>query len=224
MCRTLPDEHEPERPTMTAGIEFWDQIAEKYARSPVKNVEAYEQTLERTASYLSPRDAVLELGCGTGTTALKLGRFVQHYTGSDISKTMINIAEGKAEDQGAGNVDFLAADASGEVFEEGFYAAVLAFNLIHLLDDAEGMLGRAYDLLEPGGMFISKTPCIGERSALWRPVIGLMQFFGKAPYLRYVDTKGLEAMIEAAGFSILESRTFNNAGSSRFIAARKPSQ
>ena len=53
-------------------------FAPKYAKSPIKDVPAYEYTLGRTRSYLKPTDAVLELGCGTGGTALKLADAVAH--------------------------------------------------------------------------------------------------------------------------------------------------
>ena len=51
---------------------FWDGAAENYAKSPIRDVEAYNYTLERTRTYLSPTDKVLEVGCGTGSTALLL--------------------------------------------------------------------------------------------------------------------------------------------------------
>ncbi|MCG8445153.1 MAG: class I SAM-dependent methyltransferase [Hyphomicrobiales bacterium] len=55
---------------------------------PVRDVEAYEYTLERTRSYLAKTGRVLELGCGTGSTALLLAGI----TGNDISPNMIGIA------------------------------------------------------------------------------------------------------------------------------------
>ena len=45
---------------------FWSKISRKYAAAPVRNMEGYLTTLERTKSYLTPADNVLEIGCGTG--------------------------------------------------------------------------------------------------------------------------------------------------------------
>ena len=70
---------------------FWNKTAEKYAATPIKDMASYEETLTRTRGYLGPEDNVLELGCGTGTTALKLAPSVAHLTGSDISEGMIAI-------------------------------------------------------------------------------------------------------------------------------------
>ena len=118
---------------MITSERFWDKHAEGYAKRPVKNVPAYEQTLERARAYLTRNDRVLELGCGTGTTALKLCGDAAYITGSDISPVMIGIARGKAEDQGLENVDFITSDASVPGFDAGSFDAVMAFNLLHLL-------------------------------------------------------------------------------------------
>ena len=98
---------------------FWDKNAEKYSRSPVKNVPAYERTLERTRSYLSADDEVLELGCGTGSTALLLADAVKHITGSDISANMIGIARAKAQDKKTANVTFVQATVTDGKLPDG---------------------------------------------------------------------------------------------------------
>jgi len=47
-----------------------------------------------------------------------------------------------------------------------------------------------------------------------RVMIPLMRLFGKAPYVNFLSRETLGAAIEAAGFEVLEVRTF---GTSRFI-------
>jgi ubiquinone/menaquinone biosynthesis C-methylase UbiE len=74
---------------------FWDRIAPKYARKPVDDPDAYEEKLALAASLLRPGDRVLEIGCGTGTTALRLAPNVDHYTATDGSGAMIGIADAK---------------------------------------------------------------------------------------------------------------------------------
>lgn len=208
--------------TVNGSADFWNRIAEKYARQPVKNLTAYEQTLERTRAFLSGTDRVLELGCGTGSTALKLAGDAAHITASDISPAMLGIARGKAEDQGIDNVDFVCCDAGAPDFREGSFDAVLAFNLLHLMPDAEGTVKRAYDLLKPGGHFVSKTACLREMSPLWRPLIAVMQWIGYAPFVRRLSKTEVERMIQDAGFEILQARSFDGAAASWFVAARKP--
>jgi SAM-dependent methyltransferase len=97
--------------TMTTSATFWDKRAEGYAAQPIRNMPAYEDTLARVRRYLSPSDAVLEIGCGTGTTALKLADGVRHYTATDYAQGMIDIGVRKAAEQGADNVTFHRAGA-----------------------------------------------------------------------------------------------------------------
>ena len=91
---------------MTDAAKFWDRIAEKYARDPIENMDGYLYTVERTRSYLNPSDKALELGCGTGTTALDLAGSVSHLLATDISSNMIKIAQDKAATEGTTNVSF----------------------------------------------------------------------------------------------------------------------
>src|SRR5690606_31668869 len=72
---------------------FWDRAARKYARDPIKDMIGYERTLDRTVQLLRASDVVLELGCGTGTTALKLAPHVARIVAADVSQEMIAIAQ-----------------------------------------------------------------------------------------------------------------------------------
>ncbi len=68
---------------------FWDRTSSRYARSAISDPAGYERTLDRTRGLLKPQDRVLELGCGTGSTALRLASSVQSYLATDISTGMI---------------------------------------------------------------------------------------------------------------------------------------
>ncbi|MDF1716069.1 MAG: class I SAM-dependent methyltransferase [Antarcticimicrobium sp.] len=207
---------------MSTSAAFWDGIAAKYAKSPVRNPTAYSETLAASTALFSPGDRVLELGCGTGTTALKLAPYVKSYTASDISSEMIAIAEHKRRAEGAGNLRFVTSGI--EEPEEGAepHDVVLAFNLLHLIEDLDGALAAIRKLVKPGGLFISKSGCVGEMNPLFRPLIRAMQFVGKAPYVKILKATELEAAIARAGFVLEQSRTFTGARESLFVVARRP--
>lgn len=206
-----------------ADARFWDRMARRYAASPIKDMEGYERTLARTRHYLRETDGVLELGCGTGSTALMLAPHVRRYTATDLSPGMIAIARQKAAVSAQQNLSFAAA-AAGDLTGEAALDAVLAFNLLHLLAGLEDKLGRIYRSLRPGGLFISKTPCLSEMNPLIRVAVPVMQWTGFAPHVAFFTAAELEAVIVAAGFTIVECARH---GSGRkdariFIAARKP--
>jgi len=201
---------------------FWDNIAEKYAASPIKNVEAYEETLTRVRTHLTPEDKVLEVGAGTGTTALKLAGNVAHITSSDISANMMDIARGKAADENIQNVRFVQASPMDAVLDEDApYDAVLAFNVLHLVEDVPSAVHRLHALLKPGGLFMSKTPCIGQSFSIWPLVVPIMRAIGKAPYVRFLKVSELENEFRAAGFEILEAEGIPQGKPNHFVVARK---
>lgn len=63
---------------------FWNRVARRYARAKIGDPQGYERSLERTRALLGPGDRVLELGCGTGMTALRLAGSVQAYLATAI--------------------------------------------------------------------------------------------------------------------------------------------
>ncbi len=204
---------------MKTPADFWDNHAEGYAKRPIGDVPAYEQTLEHVRMYLNGDDKVIELGCGTGTTALKLADSVAEIVGTDVSAEMVRIAAGK---DGPNNVRFVQSDASGADLQEGGFDAVLAFNLIHLLEDIPVAAENAAKLLKPGGLFISKTPCLGEKLKfqLLRPIVMGLRLIGKAPFVHFMKYRDLERAITGAGFEIVDTALYPEASASRFIVAK----
>ncbi|SDX16493.1 Ubiquinone/menaquinone biosynthesis C-methylase UbiE [Ruegeria halocynthiae] len=209
---------------MTTAVKFWDGVAAKYARSPIKDMASYEQTLERTASYLKKTDDVLELGCGTGMTALRLSEFAESITATDVSQAMLEVGRKHAAQQDVTNVTFVQAAANTP--PTGPFDVALAFNLLHLLEDLEGGLRQINSALKPGGLFISKTFCAPSRGASLRfrairLVLPVMQFLGKAPYVRFLSQPELDRVVQQAGFELVEQDRFPANDARRFLVARK---
>ena len=207
-----------------ADARFWDRIARKYAADPIKDMDGYARTVERARYYLRGTDTVLELGCGTGTTALKLAPHVSRMVATDLAGEMIAIAREKAAAQARGNAEFAVTTLERAPRPDGSFDAVLAFNLWHLVADRASALAQVHQLLKPGRLFVSKTPCIAEMNPLIRLAVPVMQFVGKAPYVALFSADALEREIEAAGFAIIERARH---GSGRkdariFIVARTP--
>lgn len=207
---------------MVAAAQFWDKLARKYAKSPIRNEEAYELTLERVRSYLGSEDEVLELGCGTGTTALKLRDAAKSIVATDFAPTMIEIAEEKRVAETAENVRFEVTSVGDLAAMEEQFDRVMGFNLFHLVDEPEEAFRAIHGLLKEDGLFISKTVCLGDGPWIFRVLLWGMKLIGYAPKPVHVwRVAQLDKMIEAAGFQIIETGVYPARPPSRFVVAKK---
>ncbi len=211
---------------METASNFWNKNAEKYANSKISDLAAYEYTLGRSRSYLKATDEVLELGCGTGMTALKFAPFVLRITGTDISSEMIVRCRQRARDAAVDNVEFVEAEVTDPVLRERQYDVVMAHSLLHLLPDLQAGLSAIHQMVKPGGLFISKSVCIGEggglKTGLMKLAIPLLQLVGKAPYVNYLSVAALEQGVAAAGFQIVEPGNHpDGVPPARYLVARK---
>jgi len=204
---------------------FWDRIARKYAADPIADMAGYEATLARVQGLLSVEQDVLEIGCGTGTTALRLAPFTRRLLATDVSTGMIDIAREKLAIRPVPQLSFAVADADAPEFGQGAYDAVLAFNLLHLVDDLDQALSFAVQALRPGGLLVSKTPCIAEMNPLVPYLaLPLMKAIGKAPQVLCFKEAQLLVAIARQGMEIVSVERHGTRGKDirAFIVVRKP--
>ena len=200
--------------------EFWDRIASDYSKQPIKDTNSYSRKLAATQALMRPDMQVLELGCGTGSTALEHAPHVAHIVATDVSEAMIAIGREKAAQAGIENVTFQQSGVS-ELAEDGRYDMVLALNLLHLLPDRTGALAKIHRLLKPGGVFVSSTVCLADKMWFLRPVIPVMQWLGKAPYVSFAKEYTVLQEIAEAGFEAKEHWSHGRANSLFMIATRR---
>ena len=187
---------------MTADAVFWNNLAEKYAKKPVENPAAFEQKIAITKSLMSPSDVILDVGCGTGSLALRLSPCGAHIHGLDLSNEMIRIARDKTTAAAVPNVTFHvgAFDDSFVTFEDASLDGICAYSLLHLADDLPATLHRVLRLLKPGGFFVSSTPCLGGSWVPYGPLLWALRSLGKAPMVKIFSKRTLEGEVKRAGF------------------------
>ena len=181
---------------------FWDRIANKYSRSPVPDDAIYQHKLAVTRRYLDPQSDVLEIGCGTGTTAIYHAPFVRRIRATDISRNMIDIARDKAELAKVDNVSFEVSSAEDLEVDDNSVDVVLALSLLHLVDDRQTVIDDVYRMLKPGGVFVTSTACIGDKLAFFKYIGPVGRRLGFMPLVRVFTTDELRESMLAAGFAI----------------------
>ena len=199
---------------------FWNKAARKYAAAPIKNLAGYVETRDKIRALLQPSDRVLELGCGTGSSALELADGVADYLGTDLSSEMIAIAQSKQTDTTPAHLRFEVLDVA--MPPAGSHNVVIALNLFHLVPELETVLGQIFDQLPAGGRLIAKTSLLGDGAWYIRGLIPVMRLLRIAPYVRIVGVEEMRRLFENSGFVMDDDLVQTGAVPRLFSVARKP--
>lgn len=202
-------------------VRFWNRFAQKYSRQDIGDMAAYEKKLAWTREHLTPESCVLEFGCGTGSTALLHAPYVKQILATDYSREMIEIGQNKAKEQGVSNVSFDCVTIQELAKPAESFDAVLGLNVLHLDPQWESSIERSYELLVPGGVFVTSTACLTELSAPMRWGLKIAGSLGFVPYIMPFHVDQLLTKMTRTGFEILLLESPGNA-MNRFVIARKP--
>lgn len=205
---------------MDQEAKFWDRIAKRYAKSPVADEAAYQKKLQVTCEYFKPDMEVLELGCGTGSTAITHAPYVKHIRAVDISAKMLEIAQGKADAQGIENITFERSSIDDLSVQDQSVDVVLGLSILHLLENKEAVIARVYKMLKPSGVFVSSTVCLGESMKFIKLIAPIGRFLGLMPLVKVFTQKELEESLTGAGFEI-DYLWLSGKGKAVFIVAKK---
>ena len=200
---------------------FWDRMANQFD----KQTGHFEKPpVEKAKKYLNLTDNVLDYGCATGSISIGIADNVKEVKGIDISSKMVEAAIRKAHEGKILNVDFVQSTIFDERLKGESFDVILAFNILHFFKDTQEVTKRLKELLKPGGLIISVTACMGEKSLsnslqylLFKPLIKL----GIIPYMRFLKTSELERSMTELNLQIIETESLNNSPANHFIVAKK---
>ena len=187
---------------MNNSVKFWDKIAEDYSKQPIADEATYQKKLQVTRKYFKPDMEVLEFGCGTGSTAIAHAPYVKHIQAIDFSSKMIEIARSKAEANKIENVTFEQLTIDELSVGDCTLDVVLGLNILHLLENKEEVIAKIYNMLKPGGFFITSTVCLGDTMKWFKIVRPIGKFLGLIPTVVIFTTKELSGSLTDAGFTI----------------------
>jgi SAM-dependent methyltransferase len=196
---------------------FWDRIAARYAARPLKNVAAYEAMLSDIAGYLRSYHRVLELGCGTGGTAIRLAPLVAQWTASDFSPAMIGIAQAKPAGK---NLQFVVADV-GEALATGPCDVICAINVLHLVDDMPATLAQIHAHLPQDGHLIIKIWCFADVTWRIRAIFAMLAVFGLFPARKTLRHCEVIDALQFAGFEVVVEKVFGDYPQNPYFVLRK---
>jgi len=213
---------------MNKAQNFWDKQAKRFDDSQRRFETASEEIIARTKVYLNAHDNVLDFGCATGTKTLELASAIKHIHGIDISSEMIREALRKKNKTNVTNVSFSQGTIFSDDLVKASFGKIIAFSIIHLVEESDKVIQRIYELLKPGGLLITETACFNDRMN-WKTRLEftsyrLMKLLNIFPlHLNMFKTADVEQLISRQNFSILKSeKLFFNGMTISFIVAEKP--
>jgi 2-polyprenyl-3-methyl-5-hydroxy-6-metoxy-1,4-benzoquinol methylase len=200
---------------------FWDRIAKQWDADGNKLNETSIKVIKKTKKHLADDDLVLEYGCGTGTISNQLAENVREIQGIDISSKMIEVAKRISHERNIENIHYAKSTIFNETYKPESFNAITAYSILHLVEDTPKVLRRINELLKPGGIFISFTPCLGERPTIFGLVLSILRKTRLVPHINMLTISELENLIAAGNFQIVETEILEHAPASYFIAAQK---
>ncbi len=203
---------------------FWDRIADKYYRSPIKDNEAYQHKLAVSRTFLHPDATVLEFGCGTGGTAISHARHVKHVHAIDISGKMLAHAREQASKQNVSNVTFEQAGIESFSATPNYYDVIFGMSILHLVENRKIVLDKVYRMLKPGGVFISSTACMGDSIPIFKYIVPVGRALGLFPIVKVFGQTTLVNEMSESEFHVVQQWRPNKKMAAFVIAEKKDSQ
>lgn len=201
---------------------FWNRRSKVYDEQVLSLYEnAYKKTVKRSVAFLKKEDKVFEIGCGTGNATIPLAKYVKEITATDISEDMLRQAREKAEKLSKNNITFSIGELTKMEIVPESYDAVAAYNVLLYMKNQEEVLKKIYEILKPGGIFLSATDCLGRNLSkdsvkkFWKSKLHWM------PYVAFDTPISLMRKIQKNGFEVLEIVNLHKNPPNIFIAAKK---
>ena len=206
---------------------FWDKLENKFDKRAQKfGKQDYIKISENTKKYINSSDFVLDNGSATGIITYEITESMKEIHGLDISSKMIEAAKRKAVERNIENVDFAQATIFDERYKTESFDVILVFNILHALEDNQQAMQRIAELLKPGGLFISITPCLKEKMRFLNKFeLSFYLLLSKIGLLPNVLTRfkfsELEDLIANGNLQIIETEKIYHRMSSYFVVAKK---
>ena len=135
---------------------FWDRVAWVYdVFANVVNRKANQKLCAVVEGLIFPTDEVLECACGTGLLSGVIARKCKSLIATDFSVPMLKKAEQKYKK--LPNLTFRQSDILQLDFPDESFDAVVAANVIHLLDEPYRALQELDRVCRKGGRIIIPT-------------------------------------------------------------------
>lgn len=201
--------------TMTQA-EYWNgDVGRRWARSQSVLDAVFAPLTEAlfAEAGLHPGETVLDIGCGSGATALIAAEAVGsagRVVAADLSEPLLAVARSRPVPAGAAPIDWIAADAETRDFPAGGFDRAISRFGVMFFADSRAAFANIRRALAPRGRLtflcwqaMADNPWVTLPRAAVLPLVpdaGPPDFEGPGPF-RFADPEGLRRLLAEAGFS-----------------------
>ena len=203
---------DPLRQAKAKAAATYDAAADHFDDAPLSFWERIgKQTIDRLA--LSAGAKVLDVGCGTGASALPAAAAVGakgSVIGVDLSGRLLERARAKAKARGITNVELRSADMTSLGYPDAHFDAVVSVFSIFFVPDMEGLVRELWRMVRPGGKLAVTTwgPRIFEPAySRWQKAIRLERpdlYSAFNPWDRITDPEAVRRLLRDGGATNIE--------------------
>ncbi len=197
----------PDRAARLKTVATYDAAADHFDAAPLAFWSRHGQHAVDLLA-LAPGQHVLDVGCGTGASALPAARAVGptgRVVGIDIAANMLARAGDKAAGLGLGNLRFELMDMGATAFDDASFDAVVSVFSVFFVPDIERQVAELWRLVRPGGklavvvwgeeVFQPGRTIFGEETRRVRPDLPL----ATRPWERFTSKMGLRRLMLDGG-------------------------
>ena len=157
---------------------FWDRVAWLYDLVERSNRAVNAAAAARVAGLVPKGARVLDCAAGTGEFSLAAAERAETVLCTDLSLPMLDRARKKAKKRGLTNISFAQRDITALPDRDGTFEAVIAANVLHLLQKPENAVRELWRVTAPGGRLILPTYLQGRVGTAYGTMIKIYQGVG----------------------------------------------
>lgn len=157
---------------------FWDKYASVYDLFESMNKNVYSTMLQSITKAVPENSYVLECAAGTGSISAAVSEKADRILCTDLSMPMLREARKKAEKNNIENIKFGEQNILNLTLKDESFDAVIAGNVIHLLDDPQKAFNELYRVTKLGGYIIIPTFLTGECSSCFKAAMKMYRLAG----------------------------------------------
>jgi len=169
------------------------------------------RTIERLG--LPPGASVLDVGCGTGASALPAAEKIGPHgkvIGVDLAERLLEIGRQKAKRRGLTNIQFVTGDMERLGYRDNHFDAVVSVFSIFFVADMAKQVRELWRVVHPGGWLAITTwgPRMFEPgTSIWWNAVGEVRpdlVPTESPWGRITEPQGLRDLMREAGIIDVE--------------------